>query len=49
MGTENVSSNTRSKSKFYNQSNPKTVRYRLETLRCLGPKIMGDDTVLHKE
>ena len=39
MGTENVSSNTRSKSKFYNQSNPKTVRYGLETLRCLGPKI----------
>ena len=44
MGTENVSSNTRSKSKFYNQSNPKTVRYGLETLRCL-----GDDTVSHKE
>ena len=39
MGTENVSSNTRSKSKFYNQSNPKKVRYGLETLRCLGPKI----------
>ena len=34
MGTENVSSNTRSKSKFYNQSNPKKVRYGLETLRC---------------
>ena len=39
MGTENVSSNTRSKSKFYNQSNPKKVRYGLETLRGLGPKI----------
>ena len=37
--TENVSSNTRSKSRFYNPSNPKTVNYGLETLRCLGPKI----------
>ena len=36
MGTENVSSNTRGKSKFYNQFNPKTVKYGLETLRCLG-------------
>ena len=37
----NVSSNTRprSKSTFYNQNNPKTVKYGLETLRCLGPKI----------
>ena len=39
MITENVSSNTRCKSKFYNQFNPKTVKYGLETLRCLGPKI----------
>ena len=37
--TENVSSNTRSKSIFYNPSNPKTVKYGLETLRRLGPKI----------
>ena len=38
-GTDNVSSNTRSKANFYNPSNPKTVNYGLETLRCLGPKI----------
>ena len=37
--TENVSSNTRSKSSFYNPSNPKTVNYGLETLRHLGPKL----------
>ena len=37
--TENVSSNTRSKSRFYNPSNPKTVHYGLQTLRCLGPKL----------
>ena len=36
---DNVSSNTRSKSIFYNPSNPKTVYHGLETLRCLGPKI----------
>ena len=38
---DNVSSNTRSKSRFYNPSNPKTVNHGLETLRCLGPKIWG--------
>ena len=37
--TENVSSNTRSRLNFYNPSNPKTVRYGLETLRNLGPKL----------
>ena len=37
--TENVSSNIRSQSSFYNPSNPKTVNYGLQTLRCLGPKI----------
>ena len=37
--TENVSSNTRSKSSFYNPSNPKTVNYGLETLSSLGQKI----------
>ena len=36
---DNLSSNTRSKSIFYNPSNPKTVYHGLETLRCLGPKI----------
>ena len=36
---DNVSSNTRSKSIFYNPSNPKTVYHGLETLRCLGPRI----------
>ena len=37
----NVSSNTRSKSKsrFYNPCNPRTVKSGLETLRHLGPKI----------
>ena len=37
--TVNVSANTRSGRCFYNQSNPKTVKYGLETLRSLGPKI----------
>ena len=37
--TENISANTRSGRSFYNQSNPKTVKYGLETLRSLGPKI----------
>ena len=37
--TENVSSNTRSRSIFYNPSNPKKVNYGLETLRSLGPKV----------
>ena len=36
---ENVSSNTRSNSRFYNHYNPKTVNYGLETLRSIGPKI----------
>ena len=35
----NISSNTRSHSKFYNPANPKTTNYGLETLRYLGPKI----------
>ena len=38
-GSENVSSNTRANAIFYNSSHPKTVNYRLDTLRCLGPKI----------
>ena len=38
-GTDNISSNTRSNASFYNPSNPKTVNYGLETLRCLGPKL----------
>ena len=37
--SENVSVNTRSKSMFYNPSNPKKVNYGLETLRSLGPKV----------
>ena len=37
--SENVSSNTRSKSSFYNAHNPKTVRHGLETLRSIGPQI----------
>ena len=37
--TENVSSNTRSRVNFYNPYNPKTVKYGLETLRSLGPKL----------
>ena len=36
---ENVSSNTRSKLNFYNPSNPRTVKYGLETLTTLGPKL----------
>ena len=36
---ENVSANTHSGMSFYNQSNPKTVKYGLETLGSLGPKI----------
>ena len=39
--TENVSANTRSKSRFYNHDNPKTVNNGLETLRAFGPKIWG--------
>ena len=39
VDTENVSSNTRSAKSFYNRNNPKTVKYGLETLRSLGPKI----------
>ena len=39
VNTENVSSNTRSKSCFYDRLNPKSVRYGLETLRSLGPRI----------
>ena len=36
---DNVSANTRSATSFYNTCNPKTVRYGLETLRSIGPKI----------
>ena len=36
---ENVSSNTRSKLNFYNPSNPRTVKYGLETLTTLDPKL----------
>ena len=39
FGTDNVSSNTRSKPIFYNKDNPRTRNYGLETLRCLGPKV----------
>ena len=35
----NVSSNTRSESKFYNKENPKKVNMGLEILRSLSPKI----------
>ena len=35
----NVSSNTRSENFFYHQPNPKSVKYGLETLSSLGPKI----------
>ena len=38
-GAENVSSNTLANAIFYNSSNPKTVNYGLDTVRCLGPKI----------
>ena len=37
--SKNVSVNTRTKSMFYNSSNPKTVNYGLETLRSLRPKV----------
>ena len=36
---EDVSANTRFNSNFYNSSNPRTVKYGLETLRSLGPKL----------
>ena len=36
---ENVASNLRSQSTFYNYANPQSVRYGTETLRHLGPKI----------
>ena len=39
INSDNVSANTRSGMSFYNQSNPKTVKYGLETLRSLGLKI----------
>ena len=39
INSENVSVNTRSKSRFYNHVNPRTTKYGLESLRCLGPKI----------
>ena len=38
-GTENISSNTLSNTSFYNPYNPKIVKYGLQTLRCIGPKI----------
>ena len=37
--TENVSGNTRSGRCFYHKPNPKTVRYGIETLSHLGPKV----------
>ena len=37
INSDNISANTRSGMSFYNQSNPKTVKYGLETLRSLGP------------
>ena len=39
--TENISANTRSATSFYNHQNPNTVKYGLETLRSIGPKIWG--------
>ena len=36
---ENVSSNTRLNSSYYNYCNPKTVNYGLETLRSFAPKL----------
>ena len=36
---ENVSSNTRLNSSYYNYCNPKKVNYGLETLRSFGPKL----------
>ncbi len=39
LGSGNVSSNTRSKSLFYNPENPKKVKTGLQTVRCIGHKI----------
>ena len=39
--TENLSANTRSATSFDNHHNPNTVKYGLETLRSIGPKIWG--------
>jgi len=39
LGSSNVSSGTRSHSRFYNPVNPKKVNTGLQTLRCIGPKI----------
>ena len=39
LDVNNVSSNTRSKSSFYNYANPRSTRYGLETLRHIGPRI----------
>ena len=36
---DNVSSHTRSRSNFYNFSNPRTTRYGVEALRNIGPQI----------
>ena len=41
LASDNVSANTRSKSLFYNYKAPKTRKYGLETIRCLGPKIFN--------
>ena len=35
----NVSSHTRSKSTYYNYSNPKTINYGLRTIRSMAPKL----------
>ena len=39
IGSESIFGNTRSQKSFYNHINTRTVRYGLETLRSLGPKI----------
>ena len=39
LNLENISSNTRSNSTFYNYFHPKTSNYGLDTLRHLGPKV----------
>ena len=39
LQTDTVSSNTRSTSYFYNSENPRTSKYGLNSLRCLGPKL----------
>ena len=39
LNSENISSNTRSDSIFYNYFHPKTGNYGLDTLRHLGPKV----------